>query len=118
MLKQEFKPVPETLMFNPTVKWVTTITKQLYNMANLTQMGVKEFKAAIGATMIEVLVSPTTGKLFASASNGKNYKVEQALDVTKAMVFIIPVNEATGEELDYDQACLINKRETEVKITL
>lgn len=87
-------------------------------MANLTQMGVKEFKAAVGATTIEILVNPTTGKLFASGTNGKNYKVEQALDVTKAIVVIIPANEETGEQMDFDQACFINKRETEVKITL
>ena len=87
-------------------------------MANLTQVGIKEFKQAIGADTIDVVLNPGTNKLFAAASNGKNYKVEQTLDVTKAMVFLVPNNEETGEEMDYDNACLINKRADAVKITL
>ena len=78
----------------------------------LTTLGVAEFKKAIGAEAIDVLVNPHTTKLFASGSNGVNYKVEQDIDFTKPMVWLV-------EDGNLDEACLINKRETaEVKITL
>lgn len=87
-------------------------------MSDLKTVGVKEFKVAIGASTIDILVNPNTNKIFASASNGKTYRVEQAIDVTKAIVVLVPNNAETGEEFDYDNACIVNKRETEVKITL
>ena len=78
----------------------------------LVSMGIAEFKQAMGCNSIEILVNKNTNKLFAACSNGKNIKVEQAIDVTKPMVVLV-------EEGELDNACIINKREgAEVKIVL
>lgn len=68
------------------------------------RMGVKEFKDLIGASSIEVLrnLNTDTNKLFIGASNGKNYKCQQNIDLDKPLEFLI-VNGIV------EDACLINK---------
>lgn len=81
-------------------------------MSNLRSMSVANFKKLVGADKIQIIVSPTTQKLFASGDNGQNYKAEQNLDVLKPIVVLMD-----GDDLD--TACFINERNTaEVKITL
>jgi len=74
----------------------------------LTNMSVERFKETIKAKEIQILCNPHTDKLFASDGNGKNYRVEQGLDLTKAVSVLIPVNEE-GEPVLAD-ACFINTR--------
>jgi hypothetical protein len=82
-------------------------------MATLSSIGIPFFKEQNGIRTIEVLVSPTTSKLFCSTDTGMTFKCEQALDVTKPMVILV---DTTNTEPEYT---LINKRETaQVKITL
>ena len=81
-------------------------------MSNLRSMSVANFKKLVGADKIQIIVSPTTQKLFASGDNGQNYKAEQNLDVLKPIVVLMD-----GDDLD--TACFINERNTaKVKITL
>lgn len=81
-------------------------------MPTLSTMSVKNFKTAIGADVIKFFHNPATGKLFASADNGINYKVEQAIDPKKPMVVLM-------EDGDTSTACFINEREALVaKFTL
>jgi hypothetical protein len=77
----------------------------------LTNLGIKEFKLSIGAESLDIVKNPKTGKLFASASNGSNYKVEQALNTSKPMVVLI-------EDGDLETACIINQREGGLIISL
>ena len=78
----------------------------------LASMSVKSFKSKVGCEKIDILVNPKTDKLFASADNGKNYKVEQAIDFKLEIVVLV-------EDDNYDEACFINPRaQAEVKITL
>ncbi len=66
--------------------------------------GIQEFKQNFACQTIEILRSPKTNKIFASCSNGKTLKVEQAIDLTKPVVVLV-------EDGDLDLACIINKRE-------
>lgn len=83
---------------------------------SLKQLGTAEFKQLIGATNVDIIVNPNGGKLFANASNGKNYKVQQAIDFSKAIVVIVPLD--ADENMILDEACFINKSSEGVKITL
>lgn len=75
-------------------------------------MSVKAFKTLIGAEKIDILVNPKTGKLFASADSGHNFKVEAKIDFTADIVVLID-----GDDLE--TACFINPRSmAEVKISL
>ena len=75
-------------------------------------MSVANFKKLIGADKIDILVNPHTSKLFASADNGQNFKVEQAIDFKAPIVVLID-----GDDLD--SACFINERvPLDIKITL
>lgn len=67
----------------------------------LQNIGISEFKAKIGAEKISVIKNPATGKLFASASSGHNFKVQQDIDLKTEMVFLV-------EDGVIDTACLIN----------
>lgn len=62
---------------------------------------VQDFKDTIGANSISIVKNPNTGKLFAAADNGKNYKCAGDLDVSKPIAILIP-------ETGIDDACLIN----------
>ena len=70
----------------------------------LTNISVELFKPMIGCNTIKVIKNPKTNKLFASTDNGKILRVEQAIDVNKPMVMLIPNGEL-------ENACLINERE-------
>lgn len=78
----------------------------------LRTLGVAEFKLLVGAASFDILVNPHTQKLFASGSNGMNYKVEAAIDFAQPIVVLMD-----GDDLE--SACFINKRSVaEIKITL
>lgn len=70
----------------------------------LSNLGIKEFKLAIGAETINIVKNPKTGKLFASASNGQVFRVEGALDVEKPLTVIM-------EDGNIETACIINQRD-------
>lgn len=72
-------------------------------MANLVNLGVAEFKKLIGAEKVQILKNSKTDKLFASASNGQNFKVELKIDLSAPIVVLM-------EEGDIDSACFINER--------
>lgn len=80
-------------------------------MANLSQVSVAVFKEMVKASTFDIVESPTTHKLFAAGDNGKNYKVEAAIDFTKEIVVLV-------DNDDVDASCFINKRADGVKITL
>jgi len=84
---------------------------------DLKQYGVPEFKTLVGATSFDMVLNTKTNKLFAAGSNGQNYKVEAAIDFTKPIVVLVPFDAATGE-LQLDESCFVNKRESNVKVTL
>ncbi len=71
-------------------------------MANIVNLGLKEFKDAAGFSNADIVRNPKTGKLFLSASNGKTYRVQGDLDLSKELCFLV-------EDGDLDNACLINK---------
>ncbi len=75
---------------------------------NLVNVGIPEFKVLAGASKLDILKNPKTDKLFISASNGKNYKVQQNIDTAKEMVFLI-------EDGKIEEACLINKSDKGLK---
>lgn len=80
-------------------------------MANLSQVSITNFKTMVGANAFDIIENPSTGKLFAAGDNGKNYKVEAAIDFKKEIVVLV-------DNDDVDSSCFINKRADGVKITL
>jgi hypothetical protein len=80
-------------------------------MANLSQVSVTKFKEMVGANSFDIVESPSTGKLFAAGDNGKNYKVEAAIDFKKEIVVLV-------DNDDVENSCFINKRADGVKISL
>lgn len=64
-------------------------------------MSVSDFKTAIGATKLEVLRNPNTGKLFMSADGGANYRVQADLDPKESLTVLVEAD-------DLENACLIN----------
>lgn len=79
-------------------------------MSNLTRLGVTEFKTTIGATSLDVIKNPKTGKLFASASNGNVYRVQASIDLSAPVEMLIP-------DADITNACLVNKGTNNVMAT-
>lgn len=67
----------------------------------LINLGVTEFKKFIGVEKIEILRNTKTTKLFAHASNGKNFKVQANIDFSKEIQVLM-------EDGDVDGACFIN----------
>ena len=68
----------------------------------LRNIGLKEFKELAGFSNADILRNPKTGKLFLSASNGMNFKVQQDIDLKGELVFLVDTD-------NIDDACLINK---------
>ena len=77
----------------------------------LVNLSIQKFKESFACNSIDIVRNPNTQKLFASCDNGKNIKVEQAIDFAKSM-------EVLMEEGDLDTACIINTRSSNVQITL
>ena len=48
------------------------------------------FKEAVGTASIVVKESPKTGKLFAVADDGRIFRVQQSLDSTQPIEWIVP----------------------------
>jgi hypothetical protein len=68
--------------------------------SKVTFMSVEEFKGQVGATSMEVLRNPKTGKLFMSAA-GSTYRVQQDIDNSGEMRMLVP-------EEGIADACLVN----------
>lgn len=79
--------------------------------SNLSQVSVAVFKTMVGATAFDIVENPNTNKLFAAGDNGKAYKVEAKIDF-KLEICVLVDND------DVDNSCFINKRASNVKITL
>ena len=88
-------------------------------------LSIEEFKAESKATAIQIVRSPITKKLFASAA-GTNYKVQGTeakrgeLDVTKPINYLIEVDEdADGNAVphtdeQFKNGCFVNEGEDNV----
>ena len=63
-------------------------------------LSINQFKERVGASELEVLHNPKTGKLFMSA-NGENYKVQGDIDSNKPMKVLVP-------KAGIQDSCLIN----------
>ena len=81
---------------------------------NVKFMSINEFKVALGlqATAIaDIKRNDKTQKLFMSL-NGKNYRVQQAIDSKLPISVLIPSVDASGadiaDEHRFDAACLVN----------
>ena len=80
---------------NPNIKFIT----------------VAEFKTAVGANKLSIVKNPNTGKLFAQADNGKNFRCKATLDITKPMSVLV-------ESGDLDNACIVNGSNANVLATI
>lgn len=70
---------------------------------NVTFMTMNEFKAATKSNELDLLRNPNgEKKLFLASDNGKNYKAQQTIDLTKPVKMLIP------ESGDLDLACITN----------
>jgi len=78
---------------------------------NVKFLSVSEFKTAIGATKLEVLTNPATGKLFMASDKGANFKVQGDIDTKERMVVLV-------DNGDLENACLINGGGADVLATL
>ena len=78
---------------------------------NLSQVSIANFKTMVGAGSFEIIENPKTNKLFAAGDNGKAYKVEQNIDLKLEIVVLV-------DNDNVDNSCFINKRASNVKITL
>jgi hypothetical protein len=68
--------------------------------SKVTFMSVEDFKGQVGATSMEVLKNPKTGKLFLSAG-GNSYRVQQNISKSEEMRMLVP-------EEGISDACLVN----------
>lgn len=74
----------------------TTTTKMLF-------MSVPEFKAAIKADVINIVKNPKgEKKLFVDAGNGRYFRCQQAIDLTKPIKFMYESNEL------FNDGCITN----------
>ena len=69
-------------------------------MSAVTFMSVEDFKTKIGATSIQVLKNPKTGKLFMSAA-GDTFRVQGDIKQSEEIRVLIP-------EEGIENACLVN----------
>ena len=75
--------------------------------------GVNDFKALVGLhaeSKLDIVRNPNTGLLFMSLGD-KAYKCQQAISKELPIKVIVPLDAETGE-LDIDNACLSNVKET------
>lgn len=78
----------------------TNTTKMLF-------MSVSDFKLAIKASTINIVRSPKgEKKLFVDAGNGKYYKCQQAIDITKPIKFMYESTEL------FNEGCITNVTES------
>lgn len=83
----------------------------------LVNISVSEFKQREGCESVQIVRNPNTSKLFASAGNGKNYRVEAAIDTAKPVEFLYDDDES-AENGGMDNGCFINQRANNVVATL
>ena len=79
---------------------------------SLTNISIAEFKKIEDTEIIDIVKSPKTDKLFAACGNGKRFKVEAAIDLSK------PVNFMHDTDGAWDEGCFVNTREDNVVGTL
>jgi hypothetical protein len=83
----------------------------------LRNISVSEFKRIEGVDTVQIVRNPNTTKLFASVGNGKNYRVEAAIDTAKPVEFLYD-DDATLETGGIENGCFINQRANNVVATL
>ena len=82
-------------------------------------LSVEQFKAKTNSSNLEVVFNNNTKKLVLLADETDFYKVQQTIDESLPMAFILPdyvvVNEKTGETRPstIDDACLVNVNKKE-----
>ena len=76
----------------------------------LANISIEEFKTKAGATSIQIVKSPKTQKLFASAA-GKNYRVQASIDTSKPIDFLI-------EDDKFEDGCFVNSNTDNLVATL
>ena len=84
----------------------------------LRNLSIDEFKAATNVTAIDIVKSPKTQKLFASAA-GKNYRVQGDLDPAKHIDFLYEddkdaKNEAGEKVGGIENGCFVNSNQDNV----
>jgi len=78
----------------------------------LTSISIPEFKKLEDTESIQIVKNPNTSKLFASCANGKNFKVEQAIDLEKPVSYLHDTDGA------WNEGCFVNTRADNVVATL
>lgn len=92
-------------------------------MEKLVNITVDEFKKVEGVDSVQIIDHPDF-KLFAAAGNGKRFKSQGNLDVTKPVEFLYTaqVDETTGEMTHTDEqwnaGCFVNPNEANVILSL
>ena len=71
-------------------------------MAKLINISVGEFKTRFSCTTLQIVRNPNTSKLFVSTDNGKNFRCQQNIDLTKVLTFL------KEEDASEDDWCLAN----------
>lgn len=75
-------------------------------------MTLSEFKSKMGINTLSVIRNPKTGKVFAQANTGKNFRCKAALDISLPISVLIP------ESGVLDEACLVNGSNANVLTTI
>ena len=85
----------------------------------LKNLSIAELKESEGINVIDIVKNPKTEKLFASADNGKNYRVQQDIDVDKRIAFLYD-DETELEEGQtlLETGCVVNSNDENVLKTL
>lgn len=86
-------------------------TPEVQTRSEVEFASVEDFKSHIGASTLEVLRNPSTGKLFMS-SGSQNFKVQGSIDLALPLRVLIP------KDGGIDEACLINANSANVLGTL
>ena len=76
----------------------------------LVNISIDEFKKIEGVDKVEIIDHPKF-KLFASCSNGKKFKAQGNLDVTKPVEFL-------HEEDNWNEGCFFNANKANVILSL
>ena len=88
----------------------------------LRNLTIEEFKAEAKATSIQIVKSPKTQKLFASAA-GKNYRVQGDIDVTKPIDFLYEDDATAKNDKDeviggVENGCFVNSNTDNVVFSM
>ena len=81
-------------------------------MAKLISISVEEFKSIENTELIQIVKNPNTSKLFAACGNGRKFKVQGNIDVTKPISFMHDTDGA------WDEGCFVNSGQDNVVHTM